>query len=57
MKVGDRVNRGDTLMTLEAMKMQTAIRAETEGVIKALTVHVGQQVDAKDLLAEIEPVA
>ncbi len=55
-KVGDRVNRGDTLMTLEAMKMQTAIRAETDGIITALSVHVGQQVDAKDLLAEIGPV-
>jgi pyruvate carboxylase len=56
-KVGDRVNRGDTLMTLEAMKMQTAIRAESEGLIKVLSVHVGQQVDAKDLLAEIEPIS
>ena len=56
-KVGDRVARGDTLMTLEAMKMQTAIRAELDGTISTLSVHVGQQVDAKDLLVEIEPAA
>jgi len=54
-KVGDRVSRGDSLMTLEAMKMQTAIRAEIDGTISALSVSIGQQVDAKDLLAEVNP--
>jgi pyruvate carboxylase len=53
-KVGDKVARGDALMTLEAMKMQTAIRAEADGTVQALSVSVGQQVDAKDLLAVIE---
>jgi biotin carboxyl carrier protein len=42
-------------MTLEAMKMQTAIRAEIDGTISALSVSIGQQVDAKDLLAEVNP--
>lgn len=54
-KVGDRLARGDALMTLEAMKMQTAIRAEADGTLVALSVHLGQQVDAKDLLAVVEP--
>ena len=49
-KVGDTVARGDVLMTLEAMKMQTSIRAEQTGQIKQITVSIGQQVDAKDLL-------
>ena len=53
-KVGDTVTRGDALMTLEAMKMQTAIRAEVDGTVQSLNVQVGQQVDAKDLLAVIE---
>jgi pyruvate carboxylase len=53
-KVGDEVTRGDSLMTLEAMKMQTAIRAEVDGTVQSLNVQVGQQVDAKDLLAVIE---
>lgn len=48
----DRVEKGDTLMVIEAMKMQTSIRAERDGVIGALHVQPGQQVDGKDLLAE-----
>ena len=54
-KVGDKLARGDALMTLEAMKMQTAIRAEGDGTLVALSAQLGQQVDAKDLLAVIEP--
>ncbi len=49
-KVGDTVARGEILMTLEAMKMQTSIRAEVAGQIQHLAVTIGQQVDAKDLL-------
>ncbi len=49
-KTGDKVARGDILMTLEAMKMQTSIRAELAGEIKQIAVAIGQQVDAKDLL-------
>ena len=48
----DEVQKGDTLMVIEAMKMQTSIRAERDGVIAALHVEPGQQVDGKDLLAE-----
>ncbi len=49
-KVGDTVARGEILMTLEAMKMQTSIRAEQAGKIEQIAVTIGQQVDAKDLL-------
>ena len=49
-KVGDTVARGDTLMILEAMKMQSAIRAEQAGKVSRIAVSLGQQVDAKDLL-------
>jgi len=52
-KVGDHIARGDALMTLEAMKMQTSIRAEAAGEVKQVAVTIGQQVDAKDLLAII----
>ncbi len=51
---GDKVSVGDVLLSIEAMKMQTAIHAEANGVIKAVHVDVGAQVEAKDLLAEIE---
>ena len=52
-KQGDEVRRGDTLMTIEAMKMQTAVLAEKDGVVKTLLVEPGSKVETKDLLAVI----
>ena len=48
--VGRKVARGDVLATLEAMKMETAVRAEADGEIAEVLARPGQQVDAKDLL-------
>src|SRR5437879_3600395 len=48
--VGRKVARGDVLLTLEAMKMETAVRAESDGEVLEVLAHPGQQVDAKDLL-------
>jgi pyruvate carboxylase len=48
--VGRKVARGDVLATLEAMKMETAVRAETDGEVVEVLARPGQQVDAKDLL-------
>jgi pyruvate carboxylase len=48
--VGRKVARGDVLATLEAMKMETAVRAETDGEVAEVLARPGQQVDAKDLL-------
>jgi len=42
--------RGDLLLTLEAMKMQTAVRAESDGEVAEVLARPGQAVDAKDLL-------
>ncbi len=53
-KEGARVKAGDVVMTLEAMKMETALRAPRPGVVGELLVHPGNMVDAKDLLAVIE---
>jgi pyruvate carboxylase len=50
---GKRVRAGDLLLTIEAMKMETAIRAERGGVVKQLFAKPGAQVDAKDLLIEL----
>jgi pyruvate carboxylase len=47
---GARVSRGETLLTLEAMKMQTVVRAEVAGVVAEMLARPGQTVDAKDLL-------
>ncbi|WP_024845868.1 pyruvate carboxylase subunit B, partial [Paracoccus pantotrophus] len=51
---GQKVNPGDLLLTIEAMKMETAIHADRAGVIKALHVRPGEQIDAKDLMIEME---
>ena len=48
--VGRKVARGDVLVTLEAMKMETAVRAEADGEVAEVLARPGQQVDAKDLL-------
>ena len=53
-KPGAQVKKGDVILNLEAMKMQTAVAAETAGVVRELAVAPGAQVDAKDLLAIIE---
>ncbi len=51
-ETGQKVQTGDLLLTIEAMKMETAIRAERDGEIKTVTAGAGTQVDAKDLLVE-----
>jgi pyruvate carboxylase len=48
--VGQKVARGDVVATLEAMKMEAAVRAEIDGQVGELLVRPGTQVDAKDLL-------
>ncbi|MEM1278141.1 MAG: pyruvate carboxylase [Pseudomonadota bacterium] len=47
---GQQVHAGDLLLTLEAMKMETAIHADTDGVVERVVTPAGTQVDAKDLL-------
>ena len=53
-KVGDKVAAGDVLLSIEAMKMETAIHAEADGTIAEVTVKQGDQIDAKDLLVRFE---
>ena len=52
--VGKEVKEGDLLLTIEAMKMETGIHAERDAVVKAVHVNAGGQIDAKDLLVELE---
>jgi methylmalonyl-CoA carboxyltransferase small subunit len=49
---GQRVEAGDTLMILEAMKMETEITAPAEGQVAAVTVAVGDAVSGGDVLLE-----
>jgi biotin carboxyl carrier protein len=51
---GERVERGQVLVVLEAMKMEHAIRAPRDGVVRAVRVREGDLVEAGVELAEIE---
>ncbi|WP_020593791.1 pyruvate carboxylase [Kiloniella laminariae] len=50
---GQAVERGDVLMSIEAMKMQTSVLAERSGTVKQILVSPGSKVETKDLLAVI----
>ena len=51
---GDQVDKGQTLLLLEAMKMEIRIKAPNAGRVARLLVSEGQTVDKDQLLAEIE---
>jgi biotin carboxyl carrier protein len=53
-KVGDEVKVGDTLLIMEAMKMENNIQAEVSGKIKSIMVAEGDSVLQDDILMEIE---
>jgi pyruvate carboxylase len=52
--VGDQVKVGDTLATIEAMKMEAAITAPVGGVVRRLAVRGTGPVEGGDLLVVIE---
>ena len=52
-KAGDQVAAGDTVVMLEAMKMENSITTETAGTVKAVLVNVGDQVDGGQALVEL----
>ncbi|MBE3639129.1 pyruvate carboxylase [Mangrovicoccus algicola] len=51
---GQEVKEGDLIVVIEAMKMETGLYAEAAGKVKAVHVTPGAQIDAKDLLVELE---
>ena len=51
---GQQLQAGDVLLSIEAMKMETAIHAESDGVVAEVLVKAGDQIDAKDLLVVLE---
>ena len=51
--VGVKVTKGDKLLTLEAMKMQTTIYAPCDGLVEQIFVQVGETVESKDLLMRL----
>ena len=53
-KEGDAVAKGQTLMLIEAMKMEIRIQSPQDGVVKKLFVQQGQTVEREQMLIEIE---
>lgn len=53
-KEGEQVEAGQTLLILEAMKMENEIKSGTKGSVKAIHVKEGQALDAGVLMMEVE---
>jgi biotin carboxyl carrier protein len=51
---GERVTRGQVLAVLEAMKVEHEVRAPDDGVVRAVPVEPGQQVNAGDVLVDVD---
>ena len=52
-KVGQQVKAGDTVVMMEAMKMENSITAEYDGTVKAILVQQGSQVQSGEALVEM----
>jgi geranyl-CoA carboxylase alpha subunit len=52
---GTAVKAGETVVVIEAMKMETALAARLDGVVRSVRIAVGAQATAGDLLAELDP--
>lgn len=51
---GDQVTKGQTLLLLEAMKMEIRVQASKDGIVKKLLVKQGQTVERDQVLIEVE---
>ncbi len=56
-KVGDTVEKGQTLAVLEAMKMEFQLALPVAGVVQSVSVESGQQVKNRQLLVMVQPAA
>jgi len=54
---GDTVHAGQTLIVLEAMKMEHELRAESHAQVQAVLVQAGEMVDEGELLLQLAPLA
>jgi biotin carboxyl carrier protein len=53
-KAGERVKKGETVITIEAMKMRTQLKSRIDGVVKSVYVSPGVSVNKGQILAVIE---
>ena len=51
--VGDQIEKGDSLIILEAMKMENVIKAEGDGEVKSIEVSKGDKVDKGQIMIEL----
>jgi len=54
---GEKVERGQPLAVIEAMKMETTLSAESPAIVKRVCVREGQMVDHGDVMIELSPAA
>ena len=53
-KEGETVKKGDTLLILEAMKMENAIKSPTDGVIKNIAINKGEAIEKNQVILNFE---
>jgi biotin carboxyl carrier protein len=53
-KAGDQIKKGDSIIVLESMKMQVAVKAHKDGQIRDTKVKIGDTVSRNDVVAVIE---
>jgi geranyl-CoA carboxylase alpha subunit len=53
-KLGDEVEKGTAICTIEAMKMEHQMRAKSDGILSEIFVNVGEQVQAGQLIGRLE---
>jgi len=54
-KPGDRIEKGQTLAVLEAMKMEFQLQLPVSGVVESVSVSAGQQVKNRQVLVVVKP--
>jgi biotin carboxyl carrier protein len=55
-KQGDKVDKNQTLLLMESMKLQVEIKAPFNGIVKSLNCEANQMVNGGELLAEVEEI-
>jgi len=53
-KVGDKIEKGQPLAILSAMKMEMIVQAPVGGVVKSISAEKGMKLEGDDLLLDIE---
>jgi pyruvate carboxylase len=53
---GQRVSAGSTLLSLEAMKMETHVTADQDAEVEQVLVAPGDRVQAKELIVVLKPL-